>query len=95
MELQQEIFCCVKYTKNLNRRLETGVILSLMYRLRCLIVKFLGKIISVNVIRDFKESYLVLKNPKPLGMGVSVIGFINIEGLHMFIDNLYTLIGIL
>ena len=95
MELQQEIFCCVKYTKNLNQRLETGVILSLMCRLRCLIVKFLGKIISVNVIRDIKESYLVLKNPKPLGMGVSVIGFINIEGLPIFIDNLYTLIGIL
>jgi hypothetical protein len=38
-----------------------------------LIVKFLGKIISVNVIRDIKESYLVLKNPKPLGMGVSAL----------------------
>jgi len=37
-----------------------------------LVVKFLGKIISVNIIRDIKESYLVPKNPKPLGMGVSV-----------------------
>jgi hypothetical protein len=36
-----------------------------------LIVKFLGKIISVNIICDIKESYLVRKNPKPLGIGVS------------------------
>ena len=35
-------------------------------------MKFLGKIISGNVTRDIKESYLVPKNPMPLGMGVSV-----------------------
>jgi hypothetical protein len=37
-----------------------------------LIVKFLGKIISVNIIRDIKESYLVRKNPINLCVGVSV-----------------------
>jgi len=45
--------------------------LSLMDYLQSLVVKFLGKIISVNVIRDIKESYLVPKNPLPLGVGVS------------------------
>ena len=34
-------------------------------------MKFLGKIISVNIICDIKESYLVPKNPMPLGVGVS------------------------
>jgi len=37
-----------------------------------LIVKFLEKIISVSIIRDIEESYLVSKNPMPLGVGVSV-----------------------
>jgi len=36
-----------------------------------LIVKFLEKIISVSIIRDIEESYLVSKNPMPLGVGVS------------------------
>jgi len=36
-----------------------------------LIVKFLEKIISVNTIRDIEESYLVSKNPMPLGVRVS------------------------
>jgi len=39
--------------------------------LQFLVVKFLGKIISVNVISDIKESYLVRKNPIHLCVGVS------------------------
>jgi len=42
-----------------------------MWSADCLAVKFLGKIISGNVTRDVKESYLVPKNPMPLGMGAS------------------------
>ncbi|MBU3188707.1 hypothetical protein K9O30_05970 [Clostridium bowmanii] len=42
-----------------------------MWSMDCLVVKFLGKLISVNIIRDIKESYLVPKNPRPLGVGVS------------------------
>ena len=49
-----------------------GVILPLMQSTDCLVVKFLGKIISGNVTRDIKESYLVPKNPMPLGVRVSV-----------------------
>ena len=45
--------------------------LSLMSTSVLLIVKFLEKIISVNIIRDIEESYLVPKNPMPLGVGVS------------------------
>jgi len=42
-----------------------------MWSTDCLVVKFLEKIISGNIIRDIKESYLVPKNPMLLGMGVS------------------------
>jgi len=42
-----------------------------MWSTDCLVVKFLGKIISGNVTRDIKESYLVPKNPMPLDVGVS------------------------
>jgi len=48
-----------------------GVRLSLMDWMQSLIVKILEKIISVNTIRDIEESYLVPKNPMPLGVGVS------------------------
>jgi hypothetical protein len=48
-----------------------GVRLSLMDWMQSLIVKFLEKIISVSIIRDIEESYLVPKNPMPLGVGVS------------------------
>jgi hypothetical protein len=36
-----------------------------------LVVKFLGKIISVNILRDINESYLVRKNPIHLSVEVS------------------------
>jgi len=50
-----------------------GVRLSLMDWMQSLIVKFLEKIISVNIIRDIEESYLVPKNPMLLGVGVSAM----------------------
>ena len=40
----------------------------------CLVVKFLGKIISANIIRDIRESYLVAKNPMHLCVGGSGTG---------------------
>ena len=43
-----------------------GVMLSLMDWMQSLIVKFLEKIISVNIIPDIEESYLVPKNPMSL-----------------------------
>jgi hypothetical protein len=58
-----------------------GVILSLMDWFQSLIVKYLGNVISVYIIRDIEDSYIVPKNPMPLGVGVSVIL------LHPLIEN--------
>jgi len=48
-----------------------GVRLSLMDWMQSLIVKFLEKMISVNIIGDIGESYLVPKNPMSLDVGIS------------------------
>lgn len=45
--------------------------LSLMDWLQFLIVKDLGNVISVYIIRDIEDSYIVPKNIIPLGVGVS------------------------
>lgn len=61
--------------------------LSLMGWLQSLMVKFLGKIISVNIIRDIKESYLVPKNPMLLSVGVSGFNLIILERSRIIVNN--------
>ena len=46
-----------------------SLMLSLMDWLQSLIVKFLGYVISVYIIRDIEENYVVTKNPTNFSRG--------------------------
>ena len=59
-----------------NKRLELGVILSLILAIVRLVVKVLWKIISLYILSRYIGSYLVHKNPTALAVGVSGLGVI-------------------